>query len=114
MTRASLVFRSAIAVAALASSSAYAALPTTAPPTRGAPAGNFIQTLQNYAYDIGIFGGLLVATLIFFVVAKNTITTYGLVADGRATMGQLALQATVGALLLVFIIFLMTQAATVL
>lgn len=102
------------AVTTVMSGSAFAALPTTAPPTRGAPAGNFITTLQNYAFDIGIFAGLAVATLLLFIVSKNVMSTYSEVTDGRATMGQVGMQAMVGVLLLVFIVFLLTQAASVL
>lgn len=106
-----------LAVASLgifASATVNAALPTTAPPTRGAPAGNFITLLQNYAYDIAIFGGLALATVVFFVVVKNTMSTYSLVSDNRATMGQVGMHAGVGVLLLVFIVFLLTEAASVL
>jgi integrating conjugative element membrane protein (TIGR03745 family) len=98
----------------LANSAAYAALPTTAPPTRGAPAGNFITLLQNYAFDIAVFGGLAIAVVVFFIVSKNVIQTYSLVPEGRSTMGQVGMQAGVGVLLLVFIIFLLTQAAVIL
>lgn len=98
----------------LGSVSAFAALPTTAPPTRGAPAGNFITLLQNYAFDIAVFGGLAIAVVVFFIVSKNVIQTYSLVPEGRSTMGQVGMQAGVGVLLLVFIIFLLTQAAVIL
>jgi len=98
----------------LANGTAFAALPTTAPPTRGAPAGNFITLLQNYAFDIAVFGGLVIATVVFFIVSKNVIQTYGLVPEGRATMGNVATQAGMGVLLLVFIIFLITQAVVIL
>jgi integrating conjugative element membrane protein (TIGR03745 family) len=93
---------------------AFAALPTTAPPTRGAPAGNFITLLQNYAFDIAVFGGLAIAVVVFFIVCKNVIQTYSLVPEGRSTMGQVGMQSGVGVLLLVFIIFLLTQAAVIL
>ena len=93
---------------------AFAALPTTAPPSRGDGGGNFITLLQNYAFDIAIFGGLAVAAVLFFVVSKNVIGTYSEISDGRATWGALGMQSVVGVLLLVFIIFLMAQAATVL
>lgn len=98
----------------LTMTNANAGLPTTADPTRGAPDGNFITLLQNYAFDIAIFGGLALATIAFFIVVKNVLATYSMVADGRATMGQVGVQAGMGVLLLVFIVFLLTQAATVL
>ena len=104
----------ALLVLLLANGATYAALPTTAPPTRGAPAGNFITLLQNYAFDIAVFGGLAIAVVVFFIVSKNVITTYSLVPEGRSTMGQVGMQAGVGVLLLVFIIFLITQAVVIL
>lgn len=91
-----------------------AALPTTAPPTRGDGGGNFITLLQNYAFDIAIFAGLAIAAVLFFIVSKNVMGTYSQISEGRATWGGLGMQAVVGVLLLVFIIFLMAQAATVL
>ncbi len=106
--------RMLVATGALISGTAFAALPTTAPPTRGAPAGNFITILQNYAFDIAIFGGLAIATILLFIVSKNVMVTYSQVSDGKATMGQVGMQAGVGVLLLVFVVFLLTQAATVL
>ena len=94
--------------------SASAALPTTAPPTRAADDGNFIQLLQNYAYDIGIFAGLGLALVVFFIVIKNTIVAYNDIPNGRSTMGAVAMQAGVGVLLMVFIMFLLTEAADIL
>jgi len=93
---------------------ARAALPTTAPPTRSADDGNFIQLLQNYAYDIGIFAGLALALVVFFIVIKNTIVAYNDIPNGRSTMGAVAMQAGVGVLLMVFIMFLLTEAAGIL
>ena len=106
-------FTGAIALLGIYQTS-FAALPTTAPPSRGDGGGNFITLLQNYAFDIAIFGGLAVAAVLFFVVSKNVIGTYSEISDGRATWGALGMQSVIGVLLLVFIIFLMAQAATVL
>ncbi|MEM9257490.1 MAG: TIGR03745 family integrating conjugative element membrane protein, partial [Pseudomonadota bacterium] len=89
-------------------------LPTTAAPTRGADDGNFIQLLQNYAFDIFIFLGLAVATVTFFVVAKNCIGIYSEVQDGKATWGQFGMHGGVGVMLLVFVVFLLTEAADIL
>lgn len=95
-------------------SAARADLPTTAPPTRAADDGNYIQLLQNYAYDIGIFAGLALALVVFFIVIKNTIVAYNDIPNGRSTMGAVAMQAGVGVLLMVFIMFLLTEAADIL
>ena len=93
---------------------ALAQLPTTAPPSRGTTAGNYIQLMQDYAYDIFIFLGLAMATLAFFAVSKNTIGAYGEVQDGKGTWGQLGLNFGAGVLLLVFVVFLLTEAAAIL
>ncbi len=93
---------------------AMAALPTTAPPSRGTTAGNYIKLMQDYAYDVFVFIGLAVATVVFFIVAKNTVGAYGEVQDGKGTWGQVGMQFGIGVLLLVFVIFLLTEAATIL
>ncbi len=93
---------------------AHAQLPTTAPPTRATTDGNYIQLLQNYAYDIFIFGGLAMSVLALFVVVKNTLSAYSEVSTGKGTMGQVAMHAGVGVILLVFIVFLLTEAAAIL
>jgi integrating conjugative element membrane protein (TIGR03745 family) len=104
----------AVAAFVLLASNAMAQLPTTAPPTRGSTAGNYIQLMQDYAYDIFIFIGLALATLAFFAVSKNVLGAYGEVQDGKGTWGQLGINFGAGVLLLVFVVFLMTEAATIL
>jgi integrating conjugative element membrane protein (TIGR03745 family) len=93
---------------------ALADLPTMAEPTRGITDGDYIRTGQDYAYDIGIFIGLAIATVAMFVVVKNSLSSYSEVQDGKGTWGQLGLNFGVGVLLLVFIVFLLTEAATIL
>lgn len=90
------------------------ALPTTAPPSRGGGAGNYIEMMQNYAFDIFIFLGLAVGTVVFFVVSKNTIGAYAEVQDGKGTWGQVGMQFGAGVLLLVFVVYLLTEAAAIL
>ena len=89
-------------------------LPTTAAPSRGTTSGNYIQLMQDYAYDIFLFLGLAMATLAFFAVSKNTIGAYGEVQDGKGTWGQLGINFGAGVLLLVFVVFLLTEAAAIL
>lgn len=93
---------------------ALADLPTTAAPSRGSTDGDYIQLMQDYAYDIFLFLGLAIATLAFFTVAKNTIGAYGEVQDGKGTWGQLGINFGAGVLLLVFVVFLLTEAAAIL
>jgi len=104
----------AVAAWLVSSGQAMAALPTTAAPSRGTTAGNYIQLMQDYAYDIFIFIGLAMGTLAFFAVSKNTIGAYGEVQDGKGTWGQLGINFGAGVLLLVFVVFLLTEAAAIL
>lgn len=89
-------------------------LPTTAPPTRGSTSGNYIKTIQDYAFDIFTVVGFLLAVVAFVAVVKNTIGAYVEVQDGKGTWGQVGMQAIVGALLVVFVVFLLTDASSVL
>ena len=99
----------------LAAGLARAGLPSVADPSTGAVAdGDFIGMLQAYGLDIVVLGGLGLSAIALLVVAKNVITKYSNVADGRATWGEVGMHGAVGVVLLVIVIFLATQAATVL
>lgn len=99
----------------LASNMAQAALPTVANPTSGAPtAGDYVGAGQAYLKDILVLGGLGLSTICFLLVVKNVMSTYNKVADNQATMGQVAVHAGVGVMLLVLVVFLATEAATIL
>jgi len=93
---------------------AFADLPTTADPTRGSTDGNFILLLQDYAFDILIFAGLLVSTVTFFVVVKNVMGSYSEVGTGKGTWGAVGVHSGAGVLLLVLVVFLLTEAAAIL
>ena len=103
------------AVALLGAASARAGLPDVADPSTGAvDDGDFIGMLQAYGLDIVVLGGLGLSAIALLVVAKNVISKYSMVADGRATWGEVGMHGAVGVVLLVIVIFLATQAATVL
>lgn len=90
------------------------ALPTMAPPSRGVTDGNYVKILQDYSYDILIFAGLLVSAVVFFVVSKNVVGTYSEIGHGKATWGEFSMHAGIGVLLLVLIVFFVTEASTIL
>ena len=102
--------RLAAAVAAgLAAGPAGAGLPDVADPSTGAVAsGDFIGMLQAYGLDIVVLGGLGLSAIALLVVAKNVISKYSMVADGRATWGEVGMHGAVGVVLLVIVIFLAT------
>ena len=105
----------AAACAAAVAAGARAGLPDVADPSTGAvDDGDFIGMLQAYGLDIVVLGGLGLSAIALLVVAKNVISKYSMVADGRATWGEVGMHGAVGVVLLVIVIFLATQSATVL
>lgn len=97
-----------------ATQQSFAALPTTAAPSRGASSGSYVELLQNYAYDAGILVGLVLATVAFLMVTSNAISVYSEISKGRKTFGDLTGHAVAGVLLIVFSVFLLTEAGSVL
>lgn len=90
---------------------ALADLPTQADPDSGTVrAGNVIDAVKYYAKDIFLVAGLIIATVIFIVVTTNAISVYKEIRDGRRTWGDLGMHAGAGAVLIVFVVFLLTQA----
>ena len=90
-----------------------AALPTTADPTNAPADGNYIDLIKGYAFDIGIVIGLIIGTVAFIVVANNMISTYKEIGDGKKTWGDMGMHGAMGVLLLVFVVYLLTEAAGV-
>jgi len=99
--------------ATFVSSQAYAALPQMEAPSRG-EGTNIIQTMQNYAFDGAALIGLLISAAAFCGVAYHAYGTFAEVQTGKKTWGQFGLTCTVGALLLVLSIWLLTKAAGIL
>jgi integrating conjugative element membrane protein (TIGR03745 family) len=91
--------------------SAFAQLPTQADPDSGAVRpGNIIDAVKFYAKDILLVAGLIIATVVFIIVTMNAISVYKEIRDGRRTWGDLGMHAGAGAVLIVFVVFLLTQA----
>lgn len=95
------------------SASVYADLPKMEDPSRGKGSG-IMQTLKNYGYDIVILLSLGVCAVGFLVVANSCISTYSEIQAGKKQWKDLGAMAGVGAILLVVIIWLLTQAGDVL
>lgn len=91
----------------------HAALPTTADPTNAPADGNYIELIKGYAFDIGIVVGLIIGTVAFIVVASNMIGTYKEIGAGKKTWGDMGMHGAMGVLLLVFVVYLLTEAAAV-
>ncbi|WIM84945.1 TIGR03745 family integrating conjugative element membrane protein [Gallibacterium anatis] len=98
-----------VVMGALLSSPVFADLPKMEEPSRGAGKG-ILETVKNYGYDIVILAALMVASFSFVRVASSCISVYGEISSGKKTWGDLAMNALGGAVLLVVIIWLLTQA----
>jgi integrating conjugative element membrane protein (TIGR03745 family) len=107
------VLRSLISAVLTFSLSAHADLPKMEDPTRGKGSG-IIDTLKNYGYDMVILMSLAVCAVGFLVVANSCISTYSEIQNGKKQWKDLGAMAGVGAILLVIVIWLLTQAAEVL
>lgn len=87
-------------------------LPTMEAPSRGEGSG-LIQTLQNYLFDFGALGGLILATVAFLIVAIASIATFN-EARVRGEWSKFGVVVVVGVVLIVAIIWLATKAAEIL
>ncbi|MGX3020370.1 MULTISPECIES: TIGR03745 family integrating conjugative element membrane protein [Ursidibacter] len=95
------------------SAPAFADLPKMQAPSRGEGSG-IMDTIKNHAYDALILGGLLLGAFAFMKVAGSLISEFGEVQAGRKKWGDLGMLALVGAILLVVIIWLVTEASKIL
>lgn len=90
-----------------------AGLPELVEP-EGVEEGDFIGLLQAYALDTVVLAGLGISAVAFLIVAKNVLGKYSDVASGKATWGEVGAQAAVGVVLLVLVVYLLTEASGVL
>ncbi|WP_422452168.1 TIGR03745 family integrating conjugative element membrane protein [Endozoicomonas sp. ALC066] len=94
--------------------SSFAALPDVSDPTNDVEDGNYLGLAQAYGFDFVALLVLVVASVGFLTVASNVISSYREVQTGKKTWTELGIQFVVGCLLLVFIIFLMTEVSGIL
>lgn len=92
---------------------ARADLPKMEDPSRGKGSG-IMATLKNYGYDIVILMSLGVCAVGFLAVANSCISTYSEIQNGKKQWKDLGAMAGVGAILLVIVIWLLTQAGEIL
>ena len=93
---------------------ALAALPTAVAPPAGAAAGDYIAVGQDYFKKGLLFLGLLISTLGFLAVAGGGIAKFNDYRTGRAELGDLAMFAVIGVVVLVLMVYLATEAAAIL
>lgn len=88
-------------------------LPQVQAPSRGGGSG-ILDTIKNHAYDGIILVGLVVCAIAFLIVFKNCLSTYSQIQENKKTWTDLILMASVGVVVLVIGIWLISEASDIL
>ncbi|MDZ7840878.1 MAG: TIGR03745 family integrating conjugative element membrane protein [Gammaproteobacteria bacterium] len=92
---------------------ARGALPTPVPPSTGPAAGNWLELIKGYIKDGGLVLGLAISVIGFLWIAYIGISKFNDARTGRAEWAEVGLVAIVGGAVLLFAVFLLNEAATV-
>jgi len=92
---------------------AWAALPTPVDPSTGPAAGDWIGLIQGYIKDGGLVLGLAIAVLGFLWVAYLAFAKFNEARLGKAEWAEVGVLGIVGAVVLIFASYLLTEAAGV-
>lgn len=90
-----------------------AALPTPVAPSTKPPAGDWIGLIQGYIKDGGLVLGLAIAVLGFLWVAYLGFAKFNEARQGKAEWAEVGVLGIVGAVVLIFASYLLTEAAGV-
>ena len=110
------VKRTATAVGLLALSatqSMWAALPTPVAPSTAPAAGDWIALIKGYIKDGGLVLGLAIAVLGFLWIAYLGFAKFNEARQGKAEWAEVGVLGIVGAIVLIFASYLLTEAAGV-
>ena len=91
----------------------WAALPTPVAPSTGPAAGDWIALIKGYIKDGGLVLGLAIAVLGFLWVAYLTFAKFNEARQGKAEWAEVGVLGIVGAVVLIFASYLLTEAAGV-
>ena len=108
--------RVAIAIGLLSLSAAQsvcAALPTPVPPSTAPAAGDWIALISGYIKDGGLVLGLAIAVLGFLWIAYLGFAKFNEARQGKAEWAEVGVLGIVGAIVLIFASYLLTEAAGV-
>ena len=100
-------------LAATVDRSAWAALPTPVAPSTAPAAGDWLGLIEGYIRDGGIVLGLAIAILGFLWVAYLAFAKFNEARQGKAEWAEVGVLGIVGAVVLIFASYLLTQAAGV-
>lgn len=101
------------AVAVLLPLPLWAALPTPVAPSTAPPAGDWIGLIQGYIKDGGLVLGLAIAVLGFLWIAYLGFAKFNEARQGKAEWAEVGVLGIVGAIVLIFASYLLTEAAGV-
>jgi len=91
----------------------WAALPTPVPPSTAPGAGDWIGLIQGYIKDGGLVLGLAIAVLGFLWIAYLGFAKFNEARQGKAEWAEVGVLGIVGAIVLIFASYLLTEAAGV-
>ena len=94
---------------------ALAALPTPIDPSTGAPGGNWLELVKGYIHDGALILGLALSVVGFTWIAWTALAKFNEARRGRGDVewGEVGMLVIVGGALLLFITFLLNEAANV-
>ncbi|MEX2123875.1 MAG: TIGR03745 family integrating conjugative element membrane protein [Woeseia sp.] len=101
------------ALALSAGNTARAELPTPVPPSTSPAAGDWIGLIEGYIRDGGLVLGLAIAVLGFLWVAYLAFAKFNEARQGKAEWAEVGVLGIVGAIVLIFASYLLTEAAGV-
>ena len=93
--------------------SVWAALPTPVAPSTAPAAGDWIALIKGYIKDGGLVLGLAIAVLGFLWVAYVGFAKFNEARQGKAEWAEVGVLGIVGAIVLIFASYLLTEAAGV-
>ena len=91
----------------------WAALPTPVAPSTAPAAGDWIGLIQGYIKDGGLVLGLAIAVMGFLWVAYLGFAKFNEARQGKAEWAEVGVLGIVGAIVLIFASYLLTEAAGV-
>ncbi|MBR9910321.1 MAG: TIGR03745 family integrating conjugative element membrane protein [Gammaproteobacteria bacterium] len=91
----------------------WAALPTPVAPSTDPDAGDWIGLIQGYIKDGGLVLGLAIAVLGFLWIAYLGFAKFNEARQGKAEWAEVGVLGIVGAIVLIFASYLLTEAAGV-
>lgn len=93
--------------------SVWAALPTPVAPSTAPAAGDWIGLIKGYIKDGGLVLGLAIAVIGFLWVAYLGFAKFNEARQGKAEWAEVGVLGIVGAVVLIFASYLLTEAAGV-